>query len=93
MLELKHGKYIGSRKDLQGETALIGERFGSLIAVQFDDVDKFGHDTDERLAYGWHNFPETDFQIDDEDKVPARFPVLLFMLTLVSTIYLLVELF
>ena len=96
MTELKHGKYVGPRKDLQGETALLqndccisGHETPDIIMAQFDDIDKFGHNTDERLAYGWHNFSETDFQIDGEDKVSLPFPVLFFITALASAIYIL----
>lgn len=81
--KFRHGKYIGSRTDLYGETALIGKNLGPMIEVQFDNLDKFGIDTDERLAFGWHVFPEIDFQIFDEPITPSV--PLIFQLIFIAT--------
>lgn len=85
-MKLRHGRYIGPREDLYGEMALIGENFGPMIEIQFDDINKFGINTLEHLALGWHKFPEIDFQIFDEptDGIP---PILQFIVIVAIVIW------
>ena len=88
----RHGRYIGSRKDLYGETVMIESLSGPIVQVQFDNFDKFDHNSDERLALGWHAFPETDFQIFDEledSSIPLmlRIVPIIFIVAWAAAIY------
>jgi len=60
----KHGTYAGAYKHLIGQTALlIDSKIEGCIRAQFDShTDAYLRDTN--LAYGWHEFPASDFQID-----------------------------
>ena len=60
-----HCTYIGPRKELSGDTALVQIVKGKYHA-QFDDLEKHGEDSEERLAFGWHPFEGTDFKITEE---------------------------
>ncbi len=78
---LQHGTYIGPRAGLNGETALLYARSDGDWDAQFDDLDKFGHSTDEKLAYGLHRFDHADFLVDNEEStVPwlLRVPAIIF---------------
>ena len=78
---LQHGTYIGPRADLNGETALLLSRIDGRWDAQLDDLDKFGHSTDEKLAYGLHIFDHADFLVDNEESMPQifRLPVIIFL--------------
>ena len=56
MTKARHGMYVGVRRRLRGETALLQEVPGGFIA-QFD-----GRRHPE--AFGWHFFPTSDFVVD-----------------------------
>lgn len=85
------GTYIGKRPDLYGETVLIREVFGTLVFVQFDNLDKFGRDSREKLALGWHTFDVNDFQIYDapRENIPPllRFFFVFFLMAWALAIY------
>ena len=56
---MKLGKYIGANEALKGKTAaIIVEASGAVIA-QFDD-------TSTGLGFGWHRYPESDWEVEDE---------------------------
>lgn len=52
------GKYIGSKIDLQGKTALLQVK-GTYVLAQFDD---------ESTGYGfnWHIFLTNEFEVIDD---------------------------
>jgi len=58
-----HATYIGPRRDLQGETALVHvEEFSPTLTAQFDRLTlglKNGY-----LCFGWHPFPAEHFRLD-----------------------------
>jgi len=56
---MKHGTYIGDRADLKGKTALLKPKGVEMLA-QFDDR-SLGD-----LAFGWHPFSYTDWEVDIE---------------------------
>ena len=56
---MKLGKYIGVNEILKGKTAaLVVDGPGGVI-VQFDD-------TSTGLGFGWHRYPESDWEVEDE---------------------------
>lgn len=58
---LAHGRYIGPRADLRGETALVRRVAGDL-AAQFDNFNRFGG-VPGSLALDWHQFPMHQFKV------------------------------
>ena len=59
MSKLRHGTYIGTAEPkLKGKTALL-RLYGPVLTAQFDDVST-------GLAYGWHNFPRSEWELDPE---------------------------
>lgn len=53
-----HGTYVGLDTVLAGKTALLIYEDDGLLA-QFDD-----RSTPGGLAYGWHKFPLSDFEVE-----------------------------
>ena len=71
---MKHGYYVGPLEHLEGEPALLmkSEKPGIVLA-QFDDLDRFDGEKAPRLAFGWHEFIEGDFEYDDYEEPVAGF--------------------
>jgi hypothetical protein len=57
---MTHGAYVGGEERLQGRSAALrlSDRSGHVLA-QFDDITL-------TEAFGWTEYPETDFEIDED---------------------------
>ncbi|MBW2636289.1 MAG: hypothetical protein JRC86_01975 [Deltaproteobacteria bacterium] len=53
------GTYVGERKELLGEHAILIQEDDEHVRAQFDNL-KLGTE----LTHSWTVFPETDFEID-----------------------------
>jgi hypothetical protein len=53
---MKLGKYIGANEILKGKTAALVVDGPGAVIVQFDD-------TSTGLGFGWHRYPERDWEI------------------------------
>lgn len=56
-----HGKYIGPRADLKGETALLMENPDKTLLAQFDNLK-----LSMELTHNWVMFQRRDFELDDQ---------------------------
>jgi len=64
----QHGTYTGAYKHLIGKTALLlNSKNEGCIRAQFDSMtDAYLGDTN--LAFGWHEFPTSDFTMDTKSQ-------------------------
>ena len=63
---MRHAVYTGPIEELQGETALVRPNQKDELLVQFDNQELTDW-SGVKLGFGWHIFPESSFEVDEDE--------------------------